>query len=72
MITSQPIKFDPNNKSNFPSENNFVIQGFNGGGWQDSKYSSHTVKQAIELAGTLDMCMSENTILRVVHCCEKK
>jgi hypothetical protein len=65
MITKQPIKFDLYEASNCPHELPFVIQGKDNE-WRDSKYGAASPFEAIKLARTLDICMTENTRLRVV------
>ena len=68
MTTIKPIKYNPAETSNFPHKFPFVIQGL-AEAWQDSKYGTITVKGAIRLAKTLDICMTENTELRIVKSC---
>ena len=73
MKTKQPINFNPCEASNFASNHLFVIQGKSGrvyDSWQDSKYGGISPYEAIKLARTLDICMTENTKLRVVKRCK--
>lgn len=65
MITTKPIEYDPCETSNFKHEFPFIVQGRDSE-WRDSKYGGSSPYEACKLAKTLDICMSENTVLRVV------
>lgn len=69
MITAQPIEFDPCEATNFPHKLPFVIQGKDSE-WRDSKYGAASPYEAIKLARELDICITENTSLRVVRRCK--
>jgi hypothetical protein len=71
MITNKPVEFDPVAETNFPHKLPFVIQGKDNE-WRDSKYGAASPFEAIKLARTLDICMTENTRLRVVKRCKAR
>ena len=65
MKTTQPIRFNPTETSNFSHKFPFVVQGLDTK-WRDSKYGGNTIKEAMEAAKNVN-CMTETTVLRIVR-----